>query len=241
MRKNGNVFWGILFLLGALAAIVGGLGYLEGMSFWTILFSVAFIGLLLEGIYKRSWGQILFSLAFITILVGRIFHISVLSPFLLLGAALFGTIGLNMLFPTKKRWGKYIHKRDGEHWNNQNYESYQEMIEEDEETVHCEMSFGSSAKYINCKQLRTASLKSSFGDLQVYFDNAVIKDNEAMVYIEVSFGSMDIYIPREWKVVINVSNAFGNIDQSGNCNMTGEKVLVLEGNVSFGNLNIHCI
>ena len=39
-NKGGKIFWGILFLLGAAAFLVSRLGLLEGISFWSILFSI---------------------------------------------------------------------------------------------------------------------------------------------------------------------------------------------------------
>lgn len=58
--KKKNVFWGLLFILGALAVLVSKLGVFEGVGFWSVLFSIGLIGILINGIIHRSWGTILF-------------------------------------------------------------------------------------------------------------------------------------------------------------------------------------
>ena len=40
MREKGNVFWGIALLMAAAALVLGKLGFLEGIGFWTILWNV---------------------------------------------------------------------------------------------------------------------------------------------------------------------------------------------------------
>ena len=103
MRDRKNVFWGILFLLGACAVIAGQLGFLEGIGFWSILFSLVLAAVLIRGIIRRSWGMILFSIAFLCIINDRLLGIEKLTPWPVLGAALLGTIGLNLLFP-RRNW-----------------------------------------------------------------------------------------------------------------------------------------
>ena len=43
-----KVFWGVLFLLGALALLLGKSGYLEGVGFWTVFFSIILAGILID-------------------------------------------------------------------------------------------------------------------------------------------------------------------------------------------------
>lgn len=79
-RQHKKIFWGILFLLGAAALLIGGLGHLEGFSFWTILFSIALLGCLVDGILDRSFGQILFSLAIFIIINDDFLHLEAITP-----------------------------------------------------------------------------------------------------------------------------------------------------------------
>ena len=83
-RKTRNIFWGILFLLGALALLLGKLGFL------------------INGILRRSFGGILFSLAMLIIINDELLHMEAITPWPVLGAALLGTIGLHFLFPGRR-------------------------------------------------------------------------------------------------------------------------------------------
>ena len=101
-RKTRNIFWGILFLLGALALLLGKLGYLNGMGFWSVFISVILAGFLINGILRRSFGGILFSLAMLIIINDELLHMEAIAPWPVLGAALLGTIGLHFLFPGRR-------------------------------------------------------------------------------------------------------------------------------------------
>lgn len=239
MKRSKNVFWGVLFLLGAVTAIVGGMGLIKGIGFWTILFGIVLFGIFIEGLVRRSFGQILFSAAFLVILVGKVMGGLPISVWLVLGAALMGTIGLNILFPRKYRHMHYIASQSGQSFNE---EEYNKVIEGDGgEVVNGEVTFGSSSKYITSQCLKKANLEVSFGAMSVYYDNAVLRDNSAATSLEVAFGKLELYIPQNWKVVTNVTSSFGHVEEIGSFNPDGINTLILVGEVSFGCLEIHYI
>lgn len=235
MKTGKKIFWGILFILGALALIVGRLGYLEGLGFWTILFSIGLVGLLIDGIFRKSFGTILFSAAFLAILHDKLLGIEAITPWPVLGAALLGTIGLSIIFPRHGQWKDHFHKN----WHGSKEDIVREYL--DGEEVRFECSFGESVKYITSKELSLANLECSFGSLQVYFDNAELKNGAANVYVECSFGSAVIYVPSDWRVVINVNSSFGGVEEKGRCNPSGANTLQIMGDVSFGSLEVRYI
>ena len=99
MNKNrNNIFWGIIFLLAAVFLLVGKLGYLGGISLFSILFTVVLVAILLKSIPSVNFAGILFPLAFLCILYDKQLHIEALTPWTVLGVALLGTIGLQILF-----------------------------------------------------------------------------------------------------------------------------------------------
>lgn len=236
MKRGKSIFWGLLFILGAVFIVVNRLGYFQDISVLTVIFTIIVAGILIDSIVHRSFGGILFGLAFLCILYDKPLGIESLTPWPVLAAALCGTIGLNMIFKEKKRsWGSEKHYE----WDN---EKYREIIdEESEEWVRCEVSFSSATKYINSTNFKKADLESSFGSMSVYFDNAILGDGKALVNVDVSFGDMKLYIPKTWKVVMNLDNAFGGCKEHGNCSVSDESVLMLKGDVSFGALEIYYI
>lgn len=102
MRGKNNVFWGIMLVLGAVVLLVGRMGYLEGIGLGSILLNIALAAILIKGIFRRRFGTILFSLAFLVIINDELLHLEAITPWPVLGAALLGTIGLNLLFPVLK-------------------------------------------------------------------------------------------------------------------------------------------
>lgn len=234
MKNGKKIFWGILFLLAAVAVIAGGLGYFEGFSFWTILFTMALIGMFVEGIVHRSFGNMLFSVALLAIIYDEQLGIEAITPWPVLGAALLGTIGLSILFPNFKIKHFVEHGKKGSHGSS-DCESL------DTDNVHLEVNFGESVKYLTSKELSLAHLECSFGSMNVYFDNAQLMNGEADVHVECSFGSMDLYVPSDWKVVMKVTTSFGGAEENGHCNPEGANILYIRGEVTFGALAIHYI
>lgn len=234
MKTGRKIFWGILLLLGAVALLVSHMGYFEGMSFWNVLFSVALIGLFVDGIFRRSFGTILFSAAFFVIVNSTILELQAITPWPVLGAALLGTVGLGILFPQKK-W-RQEHWQEGHRWKGVSEENF--TVGEQGEIMHFENCFNESIKYITSAELGAVHVENSFGSTSVYFDNAGLKENRATVHVENSFGSTVLYVPRDWKVILNVENSFGGTKEKGHCNPSGEMILNVYGEVSFGDLQI---
>ncbi len=109
------------------------------------------------------------------------------------------------------------------------------------EEIRYEASFGYAVKYVVGSNISRIFLKSSFGNLEVYFTDASLKDNMAHALVECSFGNLELYVPADWNVVINVRQTFGSVEESGYGNPSGVNTLYLEGEVSFGHVEVHHI
>lgn len=232
--KADKIFWGLCFLAGAAALIVSKMGSWPTLSLFSIVLTILFVWLLIKGLVSRSFGEILFSIAFLACLYDESLGITELTPWTVLGAALLGSIGLNLLFPKKHHW--HIH----------NHPTHTPEIVDipDDQVIHFENSFGSTIKYINSENLVKARLETSFGEMKVYFDNAMIQQESAQVSVEVSFGNMVLYVPKTWKVIDNTSVSFGavHIKNPDNCQyQEGNPTLYLVGDVSFAGTEIYYI
>lgn len=106
MKKN-NIYWGMIFIIMAALIVVNGLGLIEGVGVWSIIFTVLFGAALLDGIVRLQATTILFSLAFLAIVWSEQLHIESITPWPILFAALLGSIGISMIFGKKnKKWKK---------------------------------------------------------------------------------------------------------------------------------------
>lgn len=231
MKINKNLTWGIFFVLVAAFVLVGSMGFFGDISVWTIVFASGLLLWFINGLVKLSWGNMLFPLALAGILFDEALGIEKLTPWPILAAALFGTIGLNLLFKTHKKNGvPFVEfNRNG---------TVVEEMSVDDMSFDCEVAFGSSVKYINCKQLRSGKIETSFGNTVLYFDNAQLCDGYATINIETSFGKSTLYIPKEWNVEVKVTKAFGSLEEKGKCALDGFNKLVINGEVSFGSIEI---
>lgn len=227
--RGKNVFWGILLLAGAAALLLGRLGYLSGIGFWPIVFNIGLLAILIKGIARRKFEQILFPLACLIIVNDELLGLEAITPWPVLGAALLGNIGLNLLFPKFGR-GRSRHlagsARKGVLECSQNGSD-----------VSYENTFGDSTKYLS-GVVGSVDVENTFGSMQIYFTETLLKNHMAEVNVETSFGSIVIYVPSVWKVVLDVQTAFGNAEEKGNCNPFGEDVLYIGGAVNFGSLEI---
>lgn len=102
LRKNsGKILWGLFFILAAVYVVVSKLWIMPEISVFSVLLTVFFIWLFLNGIRNVNFWEILFSIAFICIIYDDWLGITALTPWTVLGAALLGSIGLSLIF--KKR------------------------------------------------------------------------------------------------------------------------------------------
>lgn len=235
MNSKGNVFWGIFLLVAAAFIVVGNMGLFGDISFWTIGFSIVLLAWFVRSLFKVRFGGMLFSLAFAAILFDEVLNIEDITPWPVLGAALLGTIGLNMIF--KRGREKFVGVRIG---NKVGGQLVDEQVSDDE-IFKCEMAFGSSVKYVNSTNLKFVNLESSFGNLTVYFDEVKLSEGSVHISVENSFGKMSLFVPKEWDTNVNVDRAFGNVSEIGRPTRESEAKVYIEGETNFGQLEINYI
>ena len=261
MRIRKNIFWGLAFILAAVALVVKKLGYLQGIGIWSILFSVILVAVFIKGLIKRRWATILFSAAFFIIVNDELLQLEALTPWTVLGVALLGTIGLGMIFPkgavghrhfSHKKCPKHIANKITQHvgstsenfstktennWN----ESDEVIVAEDGETIQQDVVFGSYVKYVNSQQLSHVNTDCVFGEMSIYLTEAALKNHRAHMSVDIVFGTTNIYVPAEWCVFTGIDNVFGDVRISGTGNPNSEDKLQINGDVVFGTLWIHYV
>lgn len=245
MKLGKNIFWGVIFLGAAAFILLGSLGYFGEVSGFTLSFSVLLIAWFVRSLVDLSWGGMLFSLAFGAILFDEVLGIEQMTPWPVLFAALFGTIGLNMIFKKKRKpyYNNHIYvENDGSYENGKNGgKGIVDVEVEEDEIFRCQVSFGSSVKYVNSKFLKLAHLENTFGNLMVYFDNAELGDNKVVAEVTNSFGKMTLYVPREWDTRLEVTKSFGNVCEIGKPTGESGKLFIVRGESSFGQLEVQYI
>ncbi len=173
--KSSKVFWGIFFILAAVYVVISKFGILPDIGVFSIILTVFFLWLFVEGIRNVNFWEILFSIAFICIIYDEPLGITALTPWTVLGAAFLGSIGLSLIFGGKKRKWKTVTGNVG----TSSSEQYTG------EEIRCENSFGSAIRYINSDNFRRAAIENNFGSLSVYFRHCVsVQEGSAKVSVE---------------------------------------------------------
>ena len=227
-----KLFWGVLFLLGAASLILNRLDFwptFHHFSLFDILYTLFFVWMILEGLRHRNFFGILFGLAFIAIRYDKLLHITAITPWTLLSAALLASIGLTIIFPKHNYFG-------GNAFNGFKFADcgQKQFSEEDGETIYFRNSFSSTTKYVNTDSFVNASFQNSFGEMKIYFDNAIIKNGVADINLDVSFGEAILYIPRTWHVENHLKTTFGGVKEQNTSQSQGCPTLRIYGEISFG-------
>ena len=232
MRER-NIFWGILFVLGAIGLVIGKMGFLSNVNPFSLGFSVILGVIIIDSLFRLNYAGILFPIAFLCIIYDKQLGITSLTPWTVLIAALFGSIGLSMIFPKKN---KFFQKKS--------YFSFEEgenIKIEDEGNIKISAAFSGGTKYINTDKFISADISCKYSGLEVYFDNAVMAEDKAVLRLDVSFSGLEIYIPRSWNVENRTNVFLGGIQNKKYGDKVYNNTLILTGNVRLSGVEIHYI
>lgn len=228
--KKERMFWGVLFILGAIALVISKLGYFHDINVFSILLTIGLVGISIKSLFSRSFSGILFPIAFICIIYSKQLGISDITPGVVLVAALLGSIGLSMIFSKGPKIS----------YNKSKWESYEyDTIDlEDESHIKLHTSFAGSIKYINTEKFEQADLKCSFGSMKVYFDNAILYKGNGVVRLDASFSGIELYIPKTWAINDKTNISFSGIEEKNKNEPIEGNTLTLVGNISFSGVEI---
>lgn len=230
--KHKNLFWGLFFILSAILIILNQFNILIGVNIFKLIISLLLLPVIFKSIRHVSFGGILFTLAMIGIMFDEHLSIEKLTPWPLLGIALFLTIGLSLLFPNK-------HKHVFDQCTHGHYEKDWVNESSDDSEVNVFLKFGGSTKYINSQNLKKVNIDCKFGGTKIFFDNASIDGNEAVIDVSASFSGIEMYVPKNWLVRSDIDCVLGGVEEKGIKNPgTADKTLVLKGKMSFSGITI---
>lgn len=229
--KKDRIFWGLFFILAAVFVVASKLGYFVGINVMGLVLTVLFVAIIIKSMLSRSFAGVFFPLAFILMIYDKPLGIETLTPWTVLAAALFLSIGCSMIFGKKERM---IHGVHSEH-----VENFDEVIdEEDGENTNYIVKWGSGIKYVNTDNFKSANLKCDFGAMKVYFDNAKIQGSEAVINLDMSFGGIELYIPKEWYIDNKANVSCAGIEEKNRNAATTVGTVILTGNISFSGVTI---
>lgn len=226
--KVRNWFWGLFFIVAAGLIIANQLGYLTGINLFSLVCIILLIPIIVKSAMHLNFSGILFPIAFLGIIFAEPLGITNLTPWPILAAALFGSIGLQIIFRPR------YHCK----WENRN-ENFDEIIDTPDGTdVSCRVNFGATTKYVNAENYKKGFFSASFGAMKVYFDNAHVEES-AQIYLDVSFAGVELYVPKNWRIINDTSCSLGGIEEKNGRVMTEKgPTVTIKGRVSFAGVEI---
>ena len=229
MRKE-DIFWGLLFVLLGVFLVVSKLGLFPNVNVFSLLVTAFLVAVILKSIPRLNFWGMLFPIAFISIIFDKQLGITNITPWTVLIAALFGSIGLSMIFHKHIKWADTKH--DSEDYK------FEKVDVEDGSHVRYKNSFSGSIKYINTDNFEQADFKCSFGSLKVYFDNATMSNSNAVVRINAYCSGIELYIPKNWRVENKTNIFLAAIDEKNKNNEMTTNTLTLVGDIKLSGIEI---
>ncbi len=224
-----KVFWGLFFIAAGAFVLLDHLVGFTDINLFSLVCTILLIPIFVKSIFSLNFAGILFPLAFLCIIYSEPLNLESITPIPVLLTALFGSIGLSIIFD--KHSIVYFNSAKDEHFD-------QIINGEDSEEVYLNVNFGSSIKYINSEDFKIAKLKCSFGAMKVYFDNAKITGDNAVIDLDISFSGVELYIPKEWRIINKVGVSLGGVEQKNNSRDEFKKTVTLTGNVNLAGVEI---
>jgi predicted membrane protein len=228
--KKERIFWGILFLLVGVSLIINKLGYFPEVNAFSLVLTAFLTVVIVKSLIKLNFAGILFPIAFICIIYDKQLGITSITPWTVLIAALFGSIGLSMIFNKHNKWVNV-------NYHNEEHE-FEKIDVEDGNYIRFKNSFSGSIKYINTDSFEQGDFNCSFGGLKVYFDNANMKNESAVLRLNASFSGIELFIPKNWRIENKANVVLGAIEEKNKSDQVTTNTLTIIGDIKFSGVEI---
>lgn len=243
-----RILWGVGLIAAAALLVVNQLGLLSfKISVWTIILTVVFVACLIKGLFDKSIGVSVFSIAFLVITyAGPLGIKKILSSWMILFIALLVSMGLSLLFKRdpeiviKKSFNWHDDDDDSDDEVKTTHHHAQDVIEDGDNIVINQKIAGDSSRYIHSQNLKSITLDASFGNANIYLDDAKAAGDTVVLNLTASMGNVNLYVPLSWQIDSHLSVSLGNIVVKGKSN-GGGPTLVLKGRANMGNVVINYV
>ncbi|MDO4492585.1 MAG: LiaF-related protein [Clostridia bacterium] len=237
MKTSERILWGMYFIGVAAIIVLSSMGLIHA-DFVSLILALVGAGFLVMSFVSRSFGALFFGLGIEWIAFQDRLHLPNTPVWVVLIAVVMLTIGFNLLFPK-------FHKPHNHSAANAAYanpavagEHQTASFCENDGYVDCRNRFGALAKYASTNDFKGAYIDNSFGELKVYFDNAVLNENAVSVDLSNSFGETTLFVPRAWNTKTDISVFAGDVKHVGEPDRNGAHEVLIRGKVNFGSIVI---
>jgi predicted membrane protein len=245
--RFSNLIWGTFLILAAAFILINQLNGFVNLGIGSIVLAVLAVIFFVQCIADLHIAQLPIPIAVLYIVFQSPLGMPYFRPWTLILVAALITAGLTILIPRKYKYRHYyksrLSRQAGASGEGSPDESAQYNAGGDDNNPVVNVNFGGISRHIYATSLETVQLNSSFGALEIFFDQAVLSPNGAEVILNCSLGGITLYIPRHWKVIDRVKCTLGGIDMDKQFTSPAEDApqLTLSGSVSLGGIEVRYI
>lgn len=232
-HKHNNWFWGVFFVLAAVFVVASQIVNFTQVGFWSILATVVLAAVFIQSLIHLNYFGVFLSLALAYMIYQVPLGLYIISPWLLLLAAVLLSIGFHTIFHQRPKYTKYKHHDD-------DCRTFEDI---DGNNPYVKVTFGSSSKYLHGDSLKTGQFYCNFGALEIYFDQVTLDPDGAEIFVDCSFGEIKLFVPRSWRVLDKMHSGLGSVKDEPRRGSPSEDapILTLTGNVSLGAVEINYV
>ena len=231
-KKDGVWFAVLIIVLGAAFL----LQRLDVVSFgiWGVVWPAVIIGLGVSWMIKRfSFFSLAVAGLGVYFLLFNLGQISLVLTWGIIWPSLLVLLGLTILYetlvPHKDKWC-------GVHFNGDKNKKSQ--YREENGFVNYECSFSEENRKVAVEDFLGGDIEISFGKSELDLTNVKRVNQNAKLDVDVSFATFDLIVPKTMRLFIKSDKSFGSIQMNGEPNPDAMMALTVDGDVSFGTMNI---
>ena len=240
MKKMWKIFWGLAFILVAVAIVLDALDVFAPfvsafgeISIWAIIGGGILLCFAVSQLVSGNIGNFFVPLAVIFMIfeenIAHYFGIgdesgNIINNWLLILVAILLGLGFSILFSGIKRRNR--HRHAGREWN----------FGDDKDCIKIKGNIGSSVKYIDCDGFRYEKVENNLGSCTVFFENVDKYVSGGVLSVDNNLGSVVINLPEEWNVISKVDNNLGSLAIPKP--KTGGMTLTVIGDNNLGSVTI---
>lgn len=238
--KAWKIFWGLGFILLAVALILNAIGVVPPLesvvgeiSFIAIVGVLLLLSWVIDRLVRGKIGEIFIPLAFIYMIIEKnIAYVcgledpDILHNGLVFGCAVLLQIGFSIIFSgirkkRKRKKFRVVHKSGGSSSTKTN-----------------ESSFTSAEKYIDSSDFTEEWFENNLGALSIHFENADEYQGGGVLHVENNLGATKIYVPSSWSYIHDIDNSLGGVNADVDGGDPSGPKLIIKGENNLGAIQI---
>ena len=231
--KKDGVWFAVLVIVLGVAFLLQRLNVVS-FGIWGIIWPAVIIGLGVSWIIKRfSFFSLAVAGLGVYFLLFNLGAVTTILTWGIIWPSLLVLLGLTILYETLV---PHKDKGCGVHFsgNKKTKSGYRE----ENGFVNYDCAFSEENRKVAVEDFLGGNIDISFGKSELDLSNVKRVNQNARLTVDVSFATFDLIVPKTMRVFLKSDKSFGSIQMTGEPNADASQVLNVEGDVSFGTMNI---